>query len=58
MLDKINLNKKMSKKEYKKQADVLGTRLAALQRALKAEKIPVTILVEGFGASGKGTMIN
>ncbi len=58
MLDKINLNKKMSKKDYKKQAAVLGTRLAELQRALKNEKIPVTIIVEGFGASGKGTLIN
>ncbi len=58
MLDKINLNKKMKKRDYKKQANVLGTRLAALQRALKEEKIPVTIIVEGFGASGKGTLIN
>lgn len=58
MLEKIDLNKKMDKEEAKKSIDELTTKLSYLQRAIREAKIPVTILFEGFGASGKGTMIN
>lgn len=58
MLEKIDLSKKMGKKEYRQQMDVLGARLGELQRECKALKVPVIIVFEGFGAAGKGTLIN
>ena len=58
MLKTINLDRKMSKKEYKKIMDSLEVRLAALQREAKAKKIPVMVVFEGWGAAGKGTLIN
>lgn len=36
MLEKIDLSKTMDKKEYKKRMEVLGPKLARLQRELKA----------------------
>ena len=38
--------------------DTLQIRLAQLQQALRARKIPVILLFEGFGAAGKGTVIS
>ena len=58
MLETINLDRKMSKKDYKKLMDSLEPRLAALQREAKAKQIPVMIVFEGWGAAGKGTLIN
>ncbi len=58
MLEKIDLNKKIDKKESKAVIEKLSTKLSYLQRICKDEQIPTTILFEGFGASGKGTMIN
>ena len=58
MLEKINLSKKMSKKECKTRMEQLEPQLSLLQRKLKSYKVPVVILFEGFGSSGKGTMIN
>ncbi|WP_167956711.1 phosphate--AMP phosphotransferase [Anaerosporobacter faecicola] len=64
MLEKVDLNKridkkdKKDKKEAKERQEQLSSRLSYLQRVCKEEGIPITILFEGFGASGKGTMIN
>lgn len=58
MLDKINLNKKMGKKEYDDRMAPLELRFGELQRECRKLGIPVMILFEGFGAAGKGTMIN
>ena len=58
MLEKIDLNKKLNKKESKSVIDELAKKLSYLQRACKDEQIPIAIVFEGFGASGKGTMIN
>ena len=58
MLEKINLSKKMGKKEFKELMEQLGPQLGRLQRECKEKGIPVIIVFEGFGASGKGTMIN
>ena len=46
------------KKEYKEWMDDLQPKLSYLQRACKEQKIPVMIVFEGFGAAGKGTLIN
>ena len=57
MLEKVDLTKKMSKEEYKRKMDHLEVRLGQLQRQCKELKIPVLIVFEGFGASGKGLQI-
>ena len=58
MLEKIDLTKKMGKKEYKEAMEGLTAELSELQRECKNEKIPVMIVFEGLGAAGKGTLIN
>ena len=57
MLEKIDLTKKMDKKEFKKNMEVLDVKLGILQRECKNLGIPVVIVFEGFGAAGKGTLI-
>ncbi|MBN2498423.1 MAG: phosphate--AMP phosphotransferase [Deltaproteobacteria bacterium] len=58
MLEKIDLKKKLSKEEYKRVAPDLEIRLGQLQRKIKEHGIPVIIVFEGWGAAGKGTLIN
>ncbi len=57
MLDKIDLAKKIGKDEYKKLEEELVPRIQLAQRRCKALGIPVMIVFEGWGASGKGTQI-
>lgn len=58
MLEKIDLSKTMDKKEFKPLMRELDAKLGRLQRLCKEKGIPVIITFEGFGAAGKGTMIN
>ena len=58
MLKNVDLTKKLDKKEGKKLLDSLDTEISALQRQARSLGIPVMIVIEGWGASGKGTMIN
>lgn len=58
MLGEVDLNKKLSKKEYKEMMDVLAPKFSALQREARKKGLPVMIVFEGWGASGKGTQIN
>ena len=58
MLEKIDLSQKMDKKKQKEIYEKESARLAVLQRACKAAGMPVMIVFEGLGASGKGTQIN
>ena len=50
----------MSKEEYRMKEEIkaLQARLFTLQRALINAKRPVIVLIEGFGASGKGDIIS
>lgn len=57
MLEKIDLNKKLSKAKYKQLMPDLQNRLYELQRASWDARIPVIILFEGWDAAGKGTSI-
>ncbi len=57
MLEKVDLTKKLSKEEYKEKMPQLEARLGRLQRECKALGIPILIVFEGFGASGKGLQI-
>ncbi len=58
MLEKIDLTKSMSKSEYRTLSSALDERLALLQRECRSAGIPIIILFEGLGASGKGTLIS
>jgi len=58
MLEKIDLSKNMTKKEVKPLMEKLDMTLSKLQREARELKIPVMILFEGWGAAGKGTLIN
>ncbi|HJC81310.1 MAG TPA: polyphosphate:AMP phosphotransferase [Candidatus Mediterraneibacter excrementipullorum] len=57
MLEKVDLTKKLTKEEYKEKMPQLEARLGRLQRECKALGIPIMIVFEGFGASGKGLQI-
>ena len=57
MLTDINLKHSLGKKEYKSAMDQLGTTLGNLQQKLRDSGVPVVIVFEGWGASGKGTSI-
>ena len=57
MLEKIDLNKKLSKKEYRQQLPKLQRRLYDLETAAWKAGIPSIILFEGWDAAGKGTTI-
>ncbi|MEG0368758.1 MAG: phosphate--AMP phosphotransferase, partial [Hungatella sp.] len=58
MLEKIDLSKKADKETYKQVMSEEGERLGQLQRDCKDAGIPVMIVFEGMGASGKGVQIN
>ncbi len=58
MLKDIDLSRKVSKQQYKKQAEELRAELARLQRRSTKLGIPILVVFEGFDAAGKGTLIN
>lgn len=58
MLEMIDLKKKLSKAQYKKDMVGLERRVNELQRACKEAGIPTILVFEGLEAAGKGTCIN
>jgi polyphosphate kinase 2 (PPK2 family) len=58
MLEKIDLDQKLPKEEYKALKPGLQRRLYDLQKACWDAKIPSIIVFEGWDAAGKGTAIN
>ena len=57
MLEKVDLNRKVSREEYKEQVAPLKDQLTALDAPVKAKKLPVIVLLEGWSAAGKGGVI-
>ena len=57
MLEKIDLTKKMDKDIFDRRMKELEPKLGRLQRECRERKIPVMIVFEGYGASGKGAQI-
>jgi polyphosphate kinase 2 (PPK2 family) len=57
MLEKVDLTKKLKKKQYKKMMPRLQARLYDLQKACWDANIPTVIVFEGWDAAGKGTSI-
>jgi len=58
LLEKVDLNQYLDKKQYKIEMKALETRLAELQQEIAVHKIPVAIAFEGWSAAGKGTLIS
>ncbi|MGL5965324.1 MAG: polyphosphate:AMP phosphotransferase [Fusobacteriaceae bacterium] len=53
-LDKVDLDKKLSKEEYNEKIKKLQDKIYLLQHQLHIEKVPVVIAYEGWDAGGKG----
>jgi polyphosphate kinase 2 (PPK2 family) len=58
MLEKVDLTKRLPKREYKARMPYLRDRLYDLQKACWDASIPTVIIFEGWDAAGKGTSIN
>jgi polyphosphate kinase 2 (PPK2 family) len=58
MLEKIDLSRKLSKKEYKAMRPRLQRRLYDLETAAWKSGVPSIIIFEGWDAAGKGTTIS
>src|SRR5574341_2556202 len=58
MLEQIDLNKSVSKTEYKREIPLLQANLYDLAHEVFTERVPVMIVFEGWAASGKGSTIN
>ena len=58
MLENMDLSKNVKKKDAKEKLERLDAEVAALQRKARELKIPVMVVFEGWGASGKGRLIN
>lgn len=58
MLEQIDLNKSVSKTEYKREILLLQANLYDLAHEVFTERVPVMIVFEGWAASGKGSTIN
>jgi polyphosphate kinase 2 (PPK2 family) len=57
VLEKIDLTRKLSKREYKTRLPYLRDRLYDLQKTCWSAGIPTVILFEGWDSAGKGTSI-
>jgi polyphosphate kinase 2 (PPK2 family) len=58
MLEKVDLTRKLVKKDYKESFPKLRQRLYDVQKTCWDALIPTVILFEGWDAAGKGTNIN
>lgn len=58
MLELVDLDKRLSKETYQRVFPELEQRLGACQRAARAAGVPVVIVLEGWEAAGKGSIIN
>jgi polyphosphate:AMP phosphotransferase len=58
MLDEVDLTVTARKAEFKAAIPDLEIRLASLQRRAIERGVPVVIVIEGWGGSGKGDLIN
>ena len=57
MLEKVDLNRKVSDEEYRARIDTLKEQLTALDGPVKEKKLPVIVLFEGWSGAGKGSAI-
>jgi polyphosphate:AMP phosphotransferase len=58
MLKSIDVNRELSKEEFKSQYDTLARKIGELQRDARLKNRPILIIFEGVEGAGKGTLIN
>ena len=58
MLKNIYFAKKPQEEECRTRLKAARERLAGLQTKIKEHKIPVLVLMEGWGTAGKGSIIS
>jgi polyphosphate:AMP phosphotransferase len=58
MLELLDLDKRLDQETYEKTFPEMECRLGECQRAARAAGVPVVIVLEGWDAAGKGTVIN
>lgn len=58
MLEKLDMNKKISKDEYNEAMNELESRLGLVQRRAREAKKPVIIVFEGWRGARRSTLIN
>ncbi len=58
MLDKVDLEREMTKEDFKAEIKPLKERLSALQHQVKAAGLPVIVLFEGWENAGKGGILS
>jgi len=58
VLENLDLDKKLTKKEFSDLFETSQERLGALQREFRDLGIPLLLIFEGLGGSGKGGIIN
>lgn len=57
MLEKLDLNQKLSKGAYRKEVAALQARLRGLQYEAREAELPLIVCLEGWDAAGKGQVI-
>ncbi len=57
MLEQIDLQKSLSKEEYRWRMDALKMKMYSIGHAIFESHVPVILVFEGWGAAGKGTTI-
>lgn len=57
MLEQVDMSRRVDKEAVKPRIKELEKKLAFLQQQVRQKKIPVVLVFEGWGASGKGSMI-
>lgn len=58
MLDHIDLDKRISRENYKKVFPEMEQYLGTLQRAAQEARVPIVLVFEGWETAGKGRLIN
>ncbi|MDA0710993.1 MAG: phosphate--AMP phosphotransferase [bacterium] len=58
MLDTVDLSQKLSKADYDAAMESLEINMGQLQRQAHERGVPITIVFEGWGSSGKGRLVN
>lgn len=58
LLEQVDLSQKVPKADYKARMEEIEIYMGQLQRLARENGVPITIVFEGWGAAGKGRLIN
>jgi len=57
MLDTLDLERSLDKSTYKSQMETLMRSLRSLQKSCWEKKLPMIVVLEGWAAAGKGSLV-